>query len=178
LGDIERNRGNWDEAERLFRQSLEVETELGDKSGMGYSYNSLAFVHQQLNQIQEAIEAWRAGLKVCPPDRFPVEALFLGRRLGDTGFDIQNWPIAIEGYEAAIEAVETHCGFTDSYGEKQKRREAALQIYEKLVQACINSGDKGKALASVERSKSRNLIELLTNRELYPKGDVPPELLE
>jgi hypothetical protein len=34
LGDIERNRGNWDEAERLYRQSLEVETELGDRSGM------------------------------------------------------------------------------------------------------------------------------------------------
>jgi CHAT domain-containing protein len=30
----------------------------------------------------------------------------------------------------------------------------------------------------VERSKSRNLIELLANRDIYPKGDVPPEILE
>ncbi|MBS0017460.1 MAG: tetratricopeptide repeat protein, partial [Arthrospira sp. SH-MAG29] len=31
LGSIQRNRGNWDEAERLYRQCLEVETELGDR---------------------------------------------------------------------------------------------------------------------------------------------------
>ncbi|TAN83543.1 MAG: CHAT domain-containing protein, partial [Phormidium sp. SL48-SHIP] len=78
----------------------------------------------------------------------------------------------------AIEAVETRCTFTDSYSEKQQRREAALDLYPQLVQACINAEDIGKALASVERSKSRNLIELLSNRDLYPKGDIPPELLQ
>ncbi|MBS0016021.1 MAG: CHAT domain-containing protein, partial [Arthrospira sp. SH-MAG29] len=178
LGYIEKKRGNWDEAERLYRQCLEVETELGDRWGMGTSYNKLARLHQHLNEIPEAIAAWREGLAICPPERFPLEALDIGRNLGDTGFDIQDWETAIEGYEAAIEAVETRCSFTDSYTEKQKRREAALETYEKLVQACIHAGDIGKALASVERSKSRNLIELLTNRELYPSGDVPPELLE
>ncbi|MCT7969789.1 tetratricopeptide repeat protein, partial [Laspinema sp. D1] len=34
LGDIERNRGNWNEAERLYRQSLELSTELGDRKEM------------------------------------------------------------------------------------------------------------------------------------------------
>ncbi|MFP4651427.1 MAG: CHAT domain-containing protein, partial [Phormidium sp.] len=175
--DIERNRGNWDEAERLYRQSLELRTELGDRKGMGTSYNLLAFVHQHLNQIPQALAAWREGLAICPPERFPLEALDIGRRLGDTAFEIQDWQTAIEGYEAAIEAVETRCSFTDSYQEKQQRREAAVAIYPQLVQACINSGDIGKALASVERSKSRNLIELLANQDLYPKGEVPPELL-
>ena len=31
LGDIERNRGNWEEAERLYCQSLQLRTELGDR---------------------------------------------------------------------------------------------------------------------------------------------------
>ncbi|MCT7975547.1 tetratricopeptide repeat protein, partial [Laspinema olomoucense] len=178
LGDIQRNRGNWDEAERLYQQSLQLRTELGDRSGMGTSYNLLAFVHLHSNKIPEALANWRAGLEVCPPAKFPVEALELGRRLGDTAFDLQDWETAIEGYEAAIAAVETSCTLTESYTEKQKRREAQIEVYEKLVQACINAGDMGKALASVERSKSRNLIELVSNRELYPKGDVPLELLE
>ncbi|MEH1840639.1 MAG: hypothetical protein V7L20_18215 [Nostoc sp.] len=30
MRDIERNRGNWDVAETLYRQSLAVRTELGD----------------------------------------------------------------------------------------------------------------------------------------------------
>ncbi|WP_017305397.1 CHAT domain-containing protein [Spirulina subsalsa] len=178
LGCIERDRGNWEEAERLYQQSLALRTELGDRSGMADVYNVLAFVHQHLNRIPEALAAWKEGLTICPPDRFPLEALKLGRNLGDAAFEIQDWATAIYGYEAAIEAVETRCTFTDSYSEKQQRREAALDLYPQLVQACINGGDIGKALASVERSKSRNLIELLSNRDLYPKGDIPPELLK
>ncbi|AFY81088.1 CHAT domain-containing protein [Oscillatoria acuminata] len=176
LGDIEKLRGNWDEAERLFRQSLELSTNLGDKSGMGDSYNDLAIVHTHFNQIPEAIAAWRKGLAVCPPNRFPLEALELGRSLGNTAFDIEEWETAIEGYEAAIEAVETLCSFTDSYTEKQKRREAEISVYEKLVQACIHAEEIGKALASVERSKSRNLIELLVNANLEPTGNIPEEM--
>ncbi len=119
----------------------------------------------------------QAGLAACLPNRFPVEALFLGSNLGDAAFDIKDWQTAIEGYEAAITAVETSCTFAASSQEKQKRRTAQIEVYEKLVQACINSGDIGRALASVERSKSRNLIELLANRKLYPKGDIPSEIL-
>ncbi|ULB47722.1 CHAT domain-containing protein [Limnospira fusiformis KN01] len=177
LGDIQKLRGNWEEAERLYQQSLALRTELGDRAGMATSYNVLAFVYQHFNRIPEAIAAWKEGLTICPPEQFPLQALDIGRRLGDAAFEIEDWETAIYGYEAAIEAVETRCTFTDSYSEKQKRREAALDLYPQLVQACINSGDIGKALASVERSKSRNLIELLSNRDLYPKGDIPPEIL-
>ncbi|MCT7957821.1 tetratricopeptide repeat protein [Laspinema palackyanum] len=178
LGDIQRNRGNWEEAERLYRQSLQLRTELGDKSGMGTSYNSLAFVHEHFNQIPQAIACYRAGLAVCSPGKLPAPALDLGRRLGNTAFAHKDWETAIEGYEAAIEAVETLCSFTDSYAEKQKRREAEISVYEKLVQACIHAGDIGKALASVERSKSRNLIELLVNADRQPTGEIPPEMRE
>ncbi|WP_273249758.1 CHAT domain-containing protein, partial [Limnospira indica] len=171
LGDIQRLRGNWEEAERLYQQSLALRTELGDRKGMADVYNVLALVYQHFNRIPEAIAAWKEGLTICPPERFPLEALELGRNLGDAAFEIEDWETAIYGYEAAIEAVETRCTFTDSYSEKQKRREAALDLYPQLVQACINGGDIGKALASVERSKSRNLIELLfsANRS-YPKN--------
>jgi CHAT domain-containing protein len=178
LGDIERKRGNWDEAERLYRQKLDTCQQLGDRSGMASCWEELGILNQLLNKIPEAFAAWRAGLAICPPSQFPLEALEIGTNLGDAAFDNQDWATALEGYEAAIAAVETRCSFTDSYQEKQKRRTAALDIYEKLVQTCINAGDIGKALASVERSKSRNLIELLSNLELYPKGDVPPELIQ
>jgi|GEM_PF-3058879 len=178
LGDIERKRGNWDETERLYRQSLQLRTELGDRSGIASCWGVLGDIEKNRGNWDEVFAAWRAGLEICPPSQFPLEALKLGTNLGDAAFDNQDWATAIEGYEAAIAAVETRCSFTDSYQEKQKRRTAALDIYEKLVQTCIKAGDFGKALASVERSKSRNLIELLSNLELYPKGDIPSELLK
>ncbi len=178
LGNAYYSLGQVQEAIEYYEQHLAIAREVGDRAGEGAALGNLGNAYTELNQIPQALAVWREGLAVCPPDRLPVEALFIGSNLGNTAFDIEDWETAIYGYEAAIEAVETRCTFTDSYQEKQNRREAALEIYEKLVQACINAGDIGKALASVERSKSRNLIELLANRELYPKGDVPLELLQ
>ncbi|MEK9511233.1 hypothetical protein AAEJ74_05870 [Limnospira fusiformis PMC 851.14] len=39
-----------------------------------------------------------------------------------------------------------------------------------MVQACINHQDYAQALLTVERSKSRTLIELLDSAHLYPKN--------
>ncbi|BAI91155.1 SAV_2336 N-terminal domain-related protein [Arthrospira platensis NCB002] len=170
LGDIYRNRGNWYEAERLYRQSLELRTELGDRLGMGISYNSLAFVHRQLNKIPEAIAAWRAGLAICSPDRFPLEALELGRNLGNIAFDLQNWETTIEGYNQAILAIEQSRYWATSEATKRELVANSLDIYENMVQACINNQDYPQALLTVERSKSRTLLELLDSANLYPKN--------
>jgi cytochrome c-type biogenesis protein CcmH/NrfG len=51
LGDIERNRGNWDEAEKLYRQSLEVETELGDREGMAIAAIR-SVVWEKMNSVE------------------------------------------------------------------------------------------------------------------------------
>ncbi|MDT9177720.1 MAG: CHAT domain-containing protein [Limnospira sp. PMC 1238.20] len=177
LGNAYYSLGQVEQAIKCYEQSLAIAREVGYKAKESWALGNLGVVYQHLNRIPEAIAAWKEGLTICPPEQFPLEALDIGRRLGDAAFEIEDWETAIYGYEAAIEAVETRCTFTDSYTEKQKRREAALDLYPQLVQACINAQDIGKALASVERSKSRNLIELLSNRDLYPKGDIPPEIL-
>ncbi|NMG60751.1 tetratricopeptide repeat-containing protein, partial [Geitlerinema sp. P-1104] len=44
LGSIQRNRGNWDEAERLYQQSLALRTELGDRFGMASSWELLGYI--------------------------------------------------------------------------------------------------------------------------------------
>jgi tetratricopeptide (TPR) repeat protein len=64
LGDIERNRGNWDEAERLYRQCLEVETELGDRSGMASSWGVLGNIERNRGNWDEAERLYRQCLEV------------------------------------------------------------------------------------------------------------------
>ncbi|MDT9206706.1 MAG: hypothetical protein P5682_26795, partial [Limnospira sp. PMC 1243.20] len=78
-----------------YQQSLALRTELGDRAGMATSYNLLAFVYQHFNRIPEAIAACREGLTICPPEQFPLEALDIGRRLGDAAFEIEDWETAI-----------------------------------------------------------------------------------
>ena len=178
LGSAYYSLGQVQQAIDYYEQRLAIAREIGDRAGEGRTLGNLGLAYEELEQIPEAIAALKAGLQASSPAELPVEALKLGRNLGNTAFDSQNWETAIEGYDAAIEAVETGCSFEASYTEKQKRREAEIEVYEKLVQACINIGDIGKALASVERCKSRNLIELLVNSNLEPTGDVPPEMLQ
>ena len=55
--------------------------------------------------------------------------------------------------------------------------EAAIDVYIRIVQACIKNNQYDLALEYVERSKTRNLVELLANRELYPKGNIDPSIL-
>ena len=59
LGDIERNRGNWDEAERLYRQCLALRTDLGDREGIATSIGCLG----ELEMLRGNLDAAEPLLK-------------------------------------------------------------------------------------------------------------------
>jgi CHAT domain-containing protein len=46
------------------------------------------------------------------------------------------------------------------------------------VQVYVDQQHYDKALEVVDRSKARNLVELLTTKDLYPKGEIPPEVIQ
>ena len=83
LGYIESCRGNWDEAERLYRQSLELRTELGDRPGMATSIGCLG-----------ENELGRGNLDAAEP--LLQEALAKMQELGMT------WHIAETNYDLAL----------------------------------------------------------------------------
>ncbi|MDT9313935.1 tetratricopeptide repeat protein, partial [Limnospira sp. Paracas R14] len=62
--DIQRNRGNWDEAERLYRQSLELRTELGDRSGMASCWGQLGDIQRNRGNWDEAERLYRQSLEL------------------------------------------------------------------------------------------------------------------
>jgi tetratricopeptide (TPR) repeat protein len=74
LGDIERNRGNWDEAEKLYRQSLELRTELGDRSGMASSWALLGDIEQNRGNWDEAEKLYRQSIW----ENWAIDGIFLG----------------------------------------------------------------------------------------------------
>jgi CHAT domain-containing protein len=97
--------------------------------------------------------------------------------LGNTAFTAQVWDTAIEGFAVAIEAVEQSHSWATSELRRQEILEEANDIYQKIVEACVAHGRLDKAIEYVERSKARNLIDLIATRDLYPKGDIPTESL-
>ncbi|MEC4817345.1 MAG: CHAT domain-containing protein, partial [Scytonema sp. PMC 1069.18] len=140
--------------------------------------NNLGVAYRILEQSDKAIECFKLALKICTPTALPINCLRSGRNLGDTAFIITSWKEAIFGYDAAIQAVEQSLFWASNQKTRQSLLENAIDVYYRIVQACINTNQIEKAIEYIERSKARTLVELLVNRDLYPKGDIPKELLE
>jgi len=82
------------------------------------------------------------------------------------------WAKAIEGYDVAIKAVEQSRTWSSNDTRRREIITEAMEVYVKAVQACINDGKSDKAIEYIERSKLRNLVELLANKDLYPKREL------
>jgi CHAT domain-containing protein len=130
---------------------------------------------EKAENIELAIKCLRQALEVRTPSAFPFDCLQTGRNLGNLAFKLQDWENAIYGYEKAITAVEQSRAWAESQRSKRQILENALPIYETLVLASIHLERYHTALLTVERSKSRTLIELLDNATLEPKNSTPQQ---
>ncbi len=116
-------------------------------------------------------------MKVHTRDAFPIECLQTGGNLGKIAFEEGNWQLAIDAYKNAIEAVEISRSWAMTLQSKKDVMETAINVYYKIVLAYLNTKQTLQALEYAERSKARNLVELITSRDLKPKGDFSPDIL-
>jgi CHAT domain-containing protein len=183
----ERIRG--DQAENLERSiacsqsALEIRTKADFPINWADTQNNLAVDYSERirgnkdENLKLSIDCAQSALEIRTPQNFPIECLQTAKRLGDLYFSLENWQEAIDPYILAITAVEQSRYWTTSEQSKQEIIAQAISVYFNLVQCCINTQQYAKALEYAERSKSRNLIELIATRDLYPKGDIPPDIL-
>ena len=133
---------------------------------------------EKADNLETAISCYRESLKVCTSEAFPLECLLTARNLGNLAFREGNWQLAIEAYKKGVEAVELSRSWAMTPQSKQEVMEAAIEVYYKIVQAYLNTEQNALALEYVERSKTRNLVELLATRDLKPRGNFSPAILE
>lgn len=132
----------------------------------------------EVDDIDQAIAHYRHALSIFTSDNFPLNCYITAQDFGNAAFDRQLWRLAIEGYEQAVVAIEQirYGSFTDT--RKEAIVSDAIDTYFNLVTACINTLQYNKALEYIERSKARNLVELLSNRDFYPKGNFPESVID
>lgn len=140
-------------------------------------HNNLGNVYRYQGQIDKAVKYFRSALEIRTPTAFPLECLMSGNNLGTTAFNAELWADAIEGYKLAQEAVETSRESVSTSWRASEILQDAMIVYVNLVQAYINVEQLEKALETVERSKARNLVDLIATRNLCPKGDIPETIL-
>ena len=111
---------------------------------------------------------------------FPEQTFSVGYLLGETAFDCKIWNRAILGYNATIEVIEQKRTWTNSESHRQGIHELATEIglYEKIIRACINSGQIEKALEYLERSRSKRLVDLMASNDLYGDVEIPQDVRE
>ncbi len=125
--------------------------------------------------IEEAITLYRNALEVFTRDAFPQKNAQTLLNLGLAYQTSNQLHLAHDTFEAAIETVELLRGEIHSGNvTKQKLAEEWNSLYQSIVAVCLEMSRYTEAIEYVERSKTRNLVELILRRELH--NLFPPEI--
>lgn len=121
------------------------------------------------------IAACNAALEVRTHSAFPQNHAETLLNLGILYQQEKQFNLAYNTYVFAIATVEALRGEIVS-GEEAKRKQAEKwnQLYTYIVEVCLELGNIIAAIEYVERSKTRNLVELILNRD--SKTIFPPEV--
>ena len=126
--------------------------------------------------IELAIAAYSQALQVRTPEAFPIVCLQTAKNLGNLRYQESNWQLAIEAYTLAIEAVETSRSWSTNDERRQEIISEAINVYENIIQSYVNLKQYDKAIEYAERSRSRQLVDLMASNDLYNQGEIPQEV--
>ncbi|MBD2514707.1 CHAT domain-containing protein [Nostoc sp. FACHB-973] len=170
-------RANLEAAIAHFQAALQVYTQTAFPQYWATIQNNLGAVYLELEQISAAISSFRSALEIYTPSAFPLECFGTGQNFGNTARASQQWADAIEGYHVAIEAVEQSRTWAIADTRRQEILSGAIDVYANIVEAYIKTNHPDQAIEYVERSKARNLVDTLSNRDIYPKGNIPETII-
>ncbi|MDY7054422.1 CHAT domain-containing protein, partial [Limnospira fusiformis] len=85
---------------------------------------------------------------------------------------------AYRSFQEALDQVEYLRGEikADSEGYKRNFNEQWNRVYRGMVEVCLELGRYQDAIEYVDRSKARNLVELIATRDAYPGGVIPENI--
>ncbi len=175
---------NIESAIAAYQNALLVRTQKDFPIDWAMTQNNLGAAYwgritgEKAENMESAIAAYQNALLVRTLEANPLDHLITTRNLGNLYFHNQDWQLAADNYEKAITAVELSRSWATTEERRQEIIAENIDIYDKAILAYIYIDRRDKALEIAERSQARNLVELLTNRNLLPKSDVPPEVMQ
>ncbi|MFM6076205.1 MAG: DUF3110 domain-containing protein, partial [Dolichospermum sp.] len=120
--------------------------------------------------LETAIKSYQNALKIWTKENDPLECLLTARNLAKLHYEEKQWQPATEAYHIAIEAVENARLEALNPQSRQEVLSNAIGVFHRIVQTHLNLNQPKKALEYIERSKGRNLVELITQKNLQPQG--------
>ncbi|MGE5658158.1 MAG: CHAT domain-containing protein, partial [Actinomycetota bacterium] len=176
---------NLEKAIAAYEAALEVLTRTAFPEQWAMTQNNLGNAYsnrirgERADNLEMAIAAYQAALEVRTRTAYPqnhAETLF---NLGLAYREVSQIQNAYDTFAAAIDTVEEIRSSITLGGEadKQKLAEEWQKLYRNMIEVCLELNNYTAALEYAERSKARNLVELLAATRLKPEG-VSPEIWE
>jgi len=136
------------------------------QNNLGIAYSD-RIMGDKAHNLKQTIASFSAALQVLTREAFPqnhAETLF---NLGTAYQDTQRLTEAYMTFHRALETVEFLRGDIVS-GDESKRKQAEqwYQLYRRMVEVCLELDNIPEAIEYAERSKTRNLVELILERDL------------
>jgi len=176
LGIAHHSLGQFEQAIDHYKNSLNISKEIKDIQGQAVFFNNIGNAYDKLQQTEKAINNYRYSLKIATPKTMPAECFRAGQNLGNIGFTQGDSHLALEGYKPAIKAVEQLRKGSTTDDRRQKIIAEAIFVYANAVQCYINLKQYDRAVETADRSRSRHLADLFASKDLYPQGEIPPEV--
>ncbi|WP_341525801.1 CHAT domain-containing tetratricopeptide repeat protein [Nostoc sp. UHCC 0302] len=164
---------NIESAIAAYSAALEVYTRsafpvvwAGTQNNLGIAYGE-RILGERAENIEKAIAAYSAALEVRTRSAFPQNHAETLLNLGILYQEEKQFDSAYKKFVTAIETVEALRGEIVS-GEEAKRKQAEEwnQLYKRMVEVCLALARDTEAIEYIERSKTRNLVELLAKATL------------
>jgi len=175
---------NLERAIEFYQTALRVNTlENSPEKWAGAQHNLAIAYSDRINgwpaeNLERAIEFFLAALTIRSREDFPQEHTETLFNLGNLYRSNQQWQLAYDTYAPAIATVEFLRSESQLGDEtKQKLAEEWNQLYLNMVEVCIELKNYTAAIEYAERSKARNLVELVATRDIKPKGNIPETIL-
>jgi CHAT domain-containing protein len=182
LANAYRERIRGDKAENLeqaivaYHEALKIRTFDTFPYEWAMTQNNLAAAYSnrirgdKTENLEKAIASYHNALTIRTKEADPLDCLLTARNLAILHYDEKQWQSATEAYHIAIEAVENARVEALNPHSRQEVLSNAIGVFYRIVQAHLNLNQPDKALEYIERSKARNLVELMTQKNLKPQG--------
>ena len=181
LGDVAYRRGELDKAEQYYRQALPLNEKIGaGSSDLSSTMNLLGNVARRRGDLNQAEEWYRKALAAQEKveSETSTQAHYLANLAGVLGKK-QQLDTAAQLYVQALNTLDhqmLNLGGTED--ERILFRAQQADIYSAYIDLLMARGQQELALETMERSRTRTLLETLAQAHIDIHKGADPELLK
>ncbi|MCT7973416.1 CHAT domain-containing protein [Laspinema olomoucense] len=175
---------NWEKAIECYASVLTVCTRDSFPENWANTQHYLGNAYRKrskgnkVENLKKGSVCYEAALGFYTRELFPEKYMIVLYNLGLIYQESGQLQLAYNTFTDAIETLEFLLGEIQ-FGDEAKRKigEEGNRLFCSMIEVCIEVKNYTIAIEYADRSKTRNLIELLATRDLYPKGNIPETIL-